>query len=491
MTGRKLRWLDLGLLAGGSAGLLALTSVMNSAFAFGDDTALVLGPSLIPVPPPLYVDAVDDLYIQRLDPGAAPVPLTTPEGLYPLSGVNSLPLDTSIAQGEATLNNAILHQVNDLHNHVDVFGYSQSSIISSLLMPQLTAEGVPSSDVSFILVGNENNPDGGMFERFVGASFPSFGITLNDATPSNLYPTDIYTNEYDGFADFPRYPLNFVSDLNAYLGLVFQHLAYADLTPQQISNAIDLGTFGDTTYQIIPATSLPLLDPLLLFGSGGKVLYDLLEPDTALLVNLGYGNVDSSFMGGFDHGNPSVPTPFGLFPTDINPSEVMTALSNGWQQGVTDALKDLQSPPSTAIAAPIQQILDVAHTFGLTPSDNPTLMQLLGAVATIFNGDVPTTPITATSSPEEIVNILTSVVTKDIEAVLPLQNLGTALGVSLPNYDASLFMDQLEAGNLLGAIGDPIAANLGLFLLPTGAGLAPILEATATTIYDLFGGFAP
>ena len=196
-------------------------------------------------------------------------------------------------------------------------------------------------------------------------------------------------------------------------------------------------------------------------------------------------------MGGFDHGNPSVPTPFGLFPTNINPSEVMTALSNGWQQGVTDALKDLQSPPSTAIAAPIQQILDAAHTFGLTPSDNPTLMQLLGAVATIFNGDVPTTPITATSSPEEIVNILTSVVTKDIEAVLPLQNLGTALGVSLPNYDASLFMDQLEAGNLLGAIGDPIAANLGLFLLPTGAGLAPILEATATTIYDLFGGFAP
>ena len=281
MTGRKLRWLGLGLLTGGSAGLLALTLVMNSAFAFGDDTALVLGPSLFPVPPPLYVDAVDGLYIQRLDPGATAVPLTTPEGLYPLSGVNSLPLDTSIAQGEATLNNAILHQVNDLHNHVDVFGYSQSSIISSLLMPQLAAEGVPSSDVSFILVGNENNPDGGMFERFVGASFPSFGITLNDATPSDLYPTDIYTNEYDGFADFPRYPLNFVSDVNAYLGIAFQHTAYADLTSQQISNAIDLGTFGDSTYHIIPATSLPLLDPLLLFGSGGKVLYDLLEPEGA------------------------------------------------------------------------------------------------------------------------------------------------------------------------------------------------------------------
>jgi hypothetical protein len=228
MSSRKLRWLTAGLFASVGAGLLAITSVMNSAFAYGEPaiaadaadpaTALVMGPSGFPVPPPSYVDAVNDLYIQRFFPGATPVPLTTPEGLYPVTGVNSLTVDPSVAQGVATLNNAILQQIAG-GNHVDVFGYSQSSAISSMEMSRLAAEHVPSSDVSFILVGDPSNPDGGFAERFVGLSFPSFGVTASGATPSDLYPTDIYTNEYDGFADFPRYPINFLSDLNAYVGI--------------------------------------------------------------------------------------------------------------------------------------------------------------------------------------------------------------------------------------------------------------------------------
>jgi hypothetical protein len=41
----SLGWLRLGLIAGGAAYLLALTSIMHAAFAFGDDTALVMGRS--------------------------------------------------------------------------------------------------------------------------------------------------------------------------------------------------------------------------------------------------------------------------------------------------------------------------------------------------------------------------------------------------------------------------------------------------------------
>jgi hypothetical protein len=63
------------------------------------------------------------------------------EGLYPVTGVNSLTIDTSVAQGVATLNNAIMQQIAD-GNHVDVFGYSQSSAISSMEMSQLAAEHV-------------------------------------------------------------------------------------------------------------------------------------------------------------------------------------------------------------------------------------------------------------------------------------------------------------------------------------------------------------
>lgn len=50
MPNRKLRCLTEGLVASGGAGLLALTSMMNPASAYGDDTALVMGGSLIPVP---------------------------------------------------------------------------------------------------------------------------------------------------------------------------------------------------------------------------------------------------------------------------------------------------------------------------------------------------------------------------------------------------------------------------------------------------------
>lgn len=43
MLSRRWRFLGIGLTASGGAGLLALTSIMNAAFAYGDDVTLVLG----------------------------------------------------------------------------------------------------------------------------------------------------------------------------------------------------------------------------------------------------------------------------------------------------------------------------------------------------------------------------------------------------------------------------------------------------------------
>jgi hypothetical protein len=139
----------------------------------------------------------------------------------------------------------------------------------------------------------------------------------------------------------------------------------------------------------------------------------------------------------------------------------------------------------------LQGLLDAAHTFGLTPSDTPTLSELLGAGATYFNGDVPTTPITADSSPTDIVNVLTHLVSTDASAILPAFDTLLALGVSLPNYGISLFEQGLESGNLLAAIGDPLAADIGILPLPIGLDAAVLGEALATTAYDLIGGFIP
>jgi len=473
----KFRWLGFGVLAGMTAGLLTLTSVLHSAFAFGDDTALVMGPSGFPVPPPTYLDTVNDLFLHL--PAENVIPLTTPEGLYPVTGVNTLPLDSSVAQGEATLNNAIQYQVNDLGNHVEVFGYSQSSVISSLLMSQLQTEGISPNDVSFTLVGDPNNPDGGMLERFVGLSIPSFGATFSGATPSDLYPTDIYTNEYDGFADFPRYPIDILSDLNALLGIGYDHATYLDPIPG--SQLMDLGTFGDTTYYMNTDPTLPLLDPLQVIPIIGKPLYDLLEPDMRILVNLGYGSITD----GWDTQNaPDVPTPFGLFPTHINLSDLFHALVQGTQQGITDALKDLHSLSFGFDWSSLQPLLNAAYTFGLTPTDitNPldppsNLLELINAISTFANGDVPI-------APSNFLDALTGAISTDIGVIKPLADSALALGITLPQYDASLFVDGLESGNLLAAIGDPVAADVALVPLALGFGLLPILEAGAINISE-------
>ena len=115
-----------------------------------------------------------------------------------------------------------------------VFGYSQSSTLSGVLMQLLDPTGTPETgplDPQFLLVADPNNPNGGLFERFNGfetmsghstvdqLNLPSLGIAFDGATPSDDYVTNIYSLEYDGFADFPRYPLNFLSDLNAFLGI--------------------------------------------------------------------------------------------------------------------------------------------------------------------------------------------------------------------------------------------------------------------------------
>ncbi len=474
MSGRGMRWLGIGLLANGGAGLLALMSILNSAFAFGDDTALVMGPSGFPVPPPTYVDAVNGLFLHL--PDGSVDPLTTPEELYPVTGVNTLPLDSSVAQGEATLNNAIGQQIAD-GNHVEVFGYSQSSIISTEEMSQLAANGVPSSDVNFVLVGDPNNPDGGVLERFDGLSIPSFGVTFSGATPDNLYPTDIYTNEYDGFADFPRYPINLLSDLNALLGIAYEHATYLD--PSELSNVMDLGTYADTTYYMIPASGLPLAEPLEVIPVIGQPLYDLLEPDMSVLVNLGYGSLTE----GWDSQNaPDVPTEFGLWPTDITPSELTTTLVNGAQQGITDFIKDLQSPSFNFNWSSLQPLLIAAH--GLTPTEitdplNPpsNLVELINAISTSAHGDVP---IAASN----LLDAFTGSVSTDLASLLPLADAGLALAVTLPEYDATLFLDGLQAGNVLDAFADPIAADVPLAPFALGFGALPLLEAGAINISE-------
>jgi hypothetical protein len=94
-------------------------------------------------------------------------------------------------------------------------------------MQQLASAGVPTDDLHFVLVGDPSTPNGGIYSEF---GLTDIAAGTNDLTPDNLYPTDVYTLEYDPVADWPQYSSDLLSDLNALDGLLFEHLAYLGLT---------------------------------------------------------------------------------------------------------------------------------------------------------------------------------------------------------------------------------------------------------------------
>lgn len=448
---------------------LAAVRLAGSGDGLGDGIALIMGGSGIPLPPPSYVDAANTLYLQQLGFTGTPEALYTPEQFYPTTGVKSLPAFVSETQGAQILTETVSREIAggqvDAANPVVVFGYSQSSALSSLAMAQLTELGIPADDVHFVLVGDTAAPNGGLLERFdlpLGSnpSIPSLGITFGHPTP-DLYPADVYTLEYDGFADFPQYPLNLISVLNALVGLVLVHFTYLGLEPEQIAGAIPLETTADslTNYYMIPQDHLPLLDLVRLLPFIGNPLADLLEPSMKVLVNLGYGSITE----GWSQGPADVPTPLGLFPADLNWNHALIAFLNGIPEGLSAAVKDLFDPHNYDVIASI--------------AENPMVGPLLRAAYAV--GDLSQSPDAFLNDPnlQTLTDVLNSLdlgstdgAQEPYASLLPLADLITALTVTLPTYNFTVFLDQLEAGNLIEAIGLPIAADLAL--IPIAIGLA-------------------
>ena len=430
-----------------------LTSGDNADSALGDGTAFIMGGSGLETPGQTYADVIDSAYLAPRDFTGTTQVLTTPEALYPFLGPFTETFDQSAAQGEQILDTAILNQIAtgdvDAANPVVVSGWSQSSVISSLLMPELASQGVPSDDVHFVLVGDESAPNGGMLERFdlpagTQPSIPSLGLTFSGPEASDLYPTDVYTHEYDGFADFPQYPVNVLSDLNALLGIAFEHVTYPALTAEQVQDAIQLPTSSAdtlTNYYELPVSTLPLLDPLQLIPFIGNPLADLLNPDLSVLVNLGYGDVDDNYLGGWSQGDADVPTTLGFLPSSSVLEQVPQALANGLQLGITDAIKDLTNPSNYVYTLPSWADQLVTTLEDILPG---TDLSVFSIVPTTLQDLFDTFPPHTGFPPFDVAE---------------------ALLVTLPELDYNVFTTDLAAGDLVDAIGIPIAADIGILPL--------------------------
>ncbi len=546
MSGRKLRWLTAGLFASGSAGLLTLTAMMNSAFALGDpagvplppnpaDIGLVMGGSGLPIPTAPYVGGANLGFINGFGPDQYPATypgvlangLFTPEGLYPLTGVNTLHFNdpsgpftafnvltggtpftidglpdqsTSVGQGLSILNYNILADLGAGHTST-VFGYSQSATISGLEQSILQSEHVPQGDVNFVLIGDPSAPNGGLLERFNGyetingdthslpLQLPSLGLNFDGATPASDYTTSMYSLEYDGFTDFPRYPLNFLADVNAFLGIESLHGTYlnqfidtvyppADLTggptgadvagalllpgshAAGITNPDPCADCLTNYYMIDTIDGHPITAPLVsLIDSFSKPLGDLLGPDLTTLINLGYNSTGDVGWAATPGSPADVATPFGLMPnmTSADMTQLTTELTNGYNSGLAAFENDLAT-------------------------GTPLFTSSLGSPAAL--PDLTTLP-----SLTEIVNALSSVASTAYGTLLPTADIFNALLTSVPAYDATLFADNLATGDLTDAFGLPIAANTALDTLAAGFEVEVLQHASDAIQATLSGLF--
>lgn len=493
--------------------------------------AYIVGPSGAPIPNQTYINNAMAWYLQPNSPGTVFTPqvIFTPEGAYPITGVKQLPIDPSSQEGltevretiEATL------QVLQPGTPISYFGYSQSAIISSLLQiyqagcsgstcppPAPPKEGtwpienLDPSQVTFVTVGQEMNPNGGWFSRFTGFVTPGPGLVFYGATPEEPWAgrTVNYTLEYDGFADYPRYPLNFLSSLNAAMGILLVHTQYA--SPNYFGNTyrtIDpvLAEFGPGTacqnsstaclqlpttagtedsqeYYLIKTPNLPLLAPLRAIPLIGTPLADLIQPALKVIVDLGYADWAHGFGDKADQPPANVLLEFGVFP-DVSPLEVISKLIAGVQQGVQDFVADLLPGGSVS-----QELSTIASTIRTMTSDTVSTITALASqpIALPSLSDVFTTVQNVVAEVSGRVALAASAL---YATLLPLADFANSIVFSLPGYAVNLFLDGVQQAisgdlieGLVNAIGRPVAAAVGF------AGIIGVFQ----TVVFLLGGLA-
>jgi hypothetical protein len=227
---------------------------------------------IIPVENQEFADAAAKLYLE-------------PSGFHLLpdySNVSTLDmpevvsggtLDDAVSQGEAQLVQAIETEYNGGQGDISadsplyVFGYSQSDVVMGMAEQQLHADGIPSTDLDFVMVGDSASAEGGFLNSYIDSlptwlqpyvteAFNEFGAgeVLGATTPDNLYPTQVYSLSGDGWSIYD----NGANDL----GLYSDHLEYLGLTSQEIATAGAPITDGMTEYFTIQDSMVNSLEAL-------------------------------------------------------------------------------------------------------------------------------------------------------------------------------------------------------------------------------------
>lgn len=323
-----------------------------------------------------YLENARDYYVAPFNPACTAVNdcdligINYPAQFWPIplpgwGGLSGAKWDVSTGKGIANLNGTLFNVLSDPDPDTPVvmFGYSQGGNVVSRqkrLLRDLSPE--LKDDLSFVMIGNTNRPNGGLFERLAALGH----VPILDATFGLPAPTDVGISttdiafEYDGVADFPLYPLNLLATMNAIAGFAYVHGTYLapnahsdvgelpdDYTPAALAEQLDetkhpenFRRYGDSTYITIPTRTLPMLRPLLELAAATrttalvKPVVDLISPVLRVLIDTGYNRAL----------NPGVPAPLRLIPL-INPFRLLADLIRAAGQGIRAALTDIFGGP--------------------------------------------------------------------------------------------------------------------------------------------------
>ncbi len=246
-----------------------------------------------------YVTFADAMITGSGVTGSTPDYIDYPGGFWPVSvgGLGDPTYDNSVDIGLGKLNAA--HPGDgDV-----IFGYSQGAVVASKYKAS-----DPNTNITYVLVENPNRPNGGILERFHGLYIPILDVSFNGATADTGAPTIDISRQYDGWSDFPTYPLNALATANAIAGIILLHGNTQNIVdPAVLTDIKNDGDpmyyqqHGSSTYYVIPSAQLPLLMPL--NGIVPASILDALDAPLRAIIELGYDRTDYSAS-----------TPFKLIP---------------------------------------------------------------------------------------------------------------------------------------------------------------------------------
>jgi hypothetical protein len=238
------------------------------------------------------------------------------------------------------------------------------------------------------------------------------------------------------------------------------------------------GTTGSmTNYVMIPTANLPLLDPIRSIPLIGNPIADLIQPELTPIVNWGYG--DPAF--GYSTAPANIQTPFGFLPPLSATTALIPDVIGAVPAGVGAFAHDLAAIPSSLPSLSLSSLTGAltggggGGTGGLgLPTSLPTIPGIISGIESANNN---------------IVGTFTTDVSTAYATLLPTADIATAIVVTLPSYDVNLFLNgisQAASGDIIGgltnAIGQPIAADVGLVTLAGGFELISIENSLQTIL---------